>query len=71
MLVTISEAATRIIKSFEYDPHTNRRVGFVLQSTVNGQVNAHAFTVTLFEDIEKYFAQNEIAKYAMCTQCNP
>ena len=70
-LLVVSEDATRIIKSVEYDPHTNRCVGFVLPSAVNGQVNADAFTVTLFEDIERYFAQNEIAKYACVHSATP
>lgn len=71
LFVTVSEDATRIIKSVEYDPHTNRCVGFVLPSAVNGQVNADAFTVTLFKDIERYFAQNEIAKYAYVYTVQP
>ena len=71
LLVTVSEDATQIIKSVEYDLHTNRCVGFVLPSAVNGQVNADAFTVTLFEDIERYFAQNEIAKYAYVYTVQP
>lgn len=63
-LVTVAEDATRIMSSVEYDPQTNRCVGFVLPFTGNGQVNNNAYTVTSFEDVERYFANNIVAKYA-------
>ena len=65
-IVTISEDGTRIIKRVEYDPRTNRCVGFVLpsQTNGNGEIENNQFEATSFENIEDMFKSSTIARYA-------
>lgn len=71
LIVTVSEDATRIISSVEYDAHTNSCVGFVLPNQQNGQLNCDAYKVTSFDDIEQYFSTCSTAKYAYIYTVQP
>ena len=70
-VVAIAEDATHIIKKVEYDPSTNRCVGFVLPSDQNGLPLSNTFLATSFEGIETMFANSSIAKYAYVYVAQP
>ena len=63
-IVAVAEDATRIINRVEYDPATNRCVGFVLPQTTNGLPQIDAFQAVSFEAIEYMFQTASVAKYA-------
>lgn len=58
LVVTV---ATRIIKSVEYDPRTNKCEGFVLPRTQEGKLCHNTYTMISFDDVEQYFSRNTIA----------
>lgn len=70
-VVTISEDGTRVIKKVEYDPSTNRCVGFVLPRTANGCVETNKFEAISFEAMEIMLRNNSIAKYAYTYVAQP
>ena len=70
-LVAIAEDATRIVQRVEYDPQTNRCVGFVLPVDDNGIPKTNAFIANTFEEIEKMFTDYSIAKYAYLYTATP
>uniref|UniRef100_A0A1X7TPL7 Uncharacterized protein n=1 Tax=Amphimedon queenslandica TaxID=400682 RepID=A0A1X7TPL7_AMPQE len=63
-MVALAEDATRIIKNAEHDAVSNTCVGFVLPVNRDGLPLRNSFNVNTFEDIESYFQQHTIAKYA-------
>ena len=63
-IVAVAEDATRIINKVEYDPATNKCVGFVLPQTSNGLPDIDAYLAVSFKGIEHMFQTASIAKYA-------
>ena len=63
-IVAIAEDATRIINKVEYDPGTNRCVGFVLPSNKYGLPDIDSYLAVSFKVIENLFKTTDIAKYA-------
>ena len=55
ILVSISEDATRIICRIEYDPTTDKLLGFVLPVDENFLPLTDSFLATSFEQIEEMF----------------
>ena len=70
-LVSIAEDATRIINRIEYDPQTNRCVGFVLPLGDDGRYKVDAHQATSFEAIQEMFQKVSIAKYAYLYAAQP
>ena len=62
--VSIGEDATRVIARVDYDPETDRCVGFVLPVDKNGLPMIDSFQATSFSAIESMFKNNSVAKYA-------
>ena len=62
--VSIGEDATRVIGRVDYDPETDRCVGFVLPVDENGLPLINSFQATSFSAIESMFKNNSVAKYA-------
>lgn len=69
--VSIGEDATRIISRVEYDPQTNRCVGFVLPIGENGLPVFNSFLAVSFSAIETMFKSATIAKYAYVYMAQP
>ena len=55
-IVTVAEDATRIVKRVEYDPVTNKCVGFVLRLDDDGNPKTNVCLATSFEAIEGMFS---------------
>lgn len=62
--VSIGEDATRVIGRVDYDPETDRCVGFVLPVNESGLPIIDSFQVMSFSAIESMFKNNSVAKYA-------
>uniref|UniRef100_A0A1X7USD2 PHD-type domain-containing protein n=1 Tax=Amphimedon queenslandica TaxID=400682 RepID=A0A1X7USD2_AMPQE len=71
LLVTVAEDATRIVKTVEYDPSSNICVGFMLPNNDKGIPIIDSFTVSTFNDIEKYFTTATICSYAYVFTVQP
>ena len=61
---------TRIINKVEYDPTSDRFVGFVLPLD-NGLPVANTFQLNTFEEIETSFSSAVVGKYAHCMVIKP
>ena len=70
-MVTLAEDATRIVKNVEYDAVSNNCVSFVLPVNRDGLPLRNSFKVDTFEDIESYFQQHTVAKYAYVYMVQP
>lgn len=66
----ISEDGTRITGKVEYDPITNKILGFVLPLE-DGVPNNNAYIATSAETIKSYFQTGERANYAYCIMAQP
>lgn len=62
--VSVAEDATRVIKKVQYDPKTNKLVGFVLPCNENDVPLCDSFMATTFELMQNYFSNESIANYA-------
>ena len=71
LVVAIAEDATRIIHKVEYDPATNRCVGFVLPSNEFGLPKIDAYQAISFKVIENMFTTASTAKYAYLYVAQP
>ena len=69
--VSIGEGATRIISGVEYDPKTNRCVGFVLPVGIDGLPKVDSFLAVSFTAIENMFNSATVAKYAYVYMAQP
>ena len=63
-IVTVAEDATQIVKRVEYDPVTNKCVGFVLPLDDDGNPKTNACLATSFKAIEGMFKHLVVSKYA-------
>ena len=63
-IVAVAEDATRIVQKVEYDPHTNRCIGFVLPSNKDGLPMVNAYLATSFDAIEQMFCSSKVSRYA-------
>ena len=63
-VICISEDATRVVSRVEYDPNSDRLVGFVLPVDKNCIPIQDAFCATSFEQIEEIFMRESKASYA-------
>ena len=70
-VITIGEDATRVISKVQYDHDTNQMVGFVLPCDNNGILLTDSFLPTSFQQMEKCFLDNDIAKYAFVYMAQP
>ncbi len=69
--VSIAEDATRIISRVDYDPKTNRCVGFVLPVGQDGLPLIYSFLAVSFNAIESMFSSSPLAKYAYVYMAQP
>ena len=69
--VSIGEDATRIISRVEYDPKSNRCVGFVLPVSKDGLPEVDSFLAVSFKAIENMFNSATVAKYAYVYMAQP
>ena len=63
-VISISEDATRIISRIEYDPSSDKLVGFVLPVDKNCLPLTDTFLATSFEQIEKMFMDESRSTFA-------
>ncbi len=63
--------ATRIIRRVEYDPTTNRCVGFVIPSDEKGLYKIDTYQAVSFKSIQNMFETGSIAKYAYTYAAQP
>ena len=68
LLVSIGEDATWLVRRIDYDPNTNRLVGFVLPCDERGLPICDSFLAVSFECMEEYFQNNQPATYAFMAQ---
>ena len=64
LLVSTGEDAARLVRRIDYDPDTNRLVGFVLPCDERGLLICDSFLAVSFEYMEEYFQNNQPATYA-------
>ena len=69
--ISLEEDATRVVSRIQYDPETDRLVGFVLLCDNNGLPICDSFLATSFEAMEGYFEKGCIAKYAFVYVAQP
>ena len=70
-VVSIGEDATRVITRVDYDPETDRCVGFVLPLDNKGLPLVDSFLATSFAAIENMFKSASVAKYAYVYMAQP
>lgn len=70
-IVAVAEDATRIVQKVEYDPATDRCVGFVLPVDDKGLPVVNTFTANTFQEIEEMFKNRPISKYAYLYTATP
>lgn len=70
-VVALGEDATRVIKKVQYDPNTNKLVGFVLPCEESGLPLCDSFMATTFESMENHFCDESIANYAFAYMAQP
>ena len=70
-VVALGEDATRVIKKIQYDPNTNKLVGFVLPCDESGLPLCDSFMATTFESMENYFCNESVANYAFVYMVQP
>jgi hypothetical protein len=63
-VVSVAEDATRIVKQVEYDPATNRCVGFVIPREEDGRYTTDTYKAISFAGIQEMFENSKIANYA-------
>ena len=63
-VICVSEDATRVVSRIEYDPNTDRLVGFVLPVDKDYIPMPNVFLATSFERIEEIFMTESKAMYA-------
>ena len=61
---------TRVINKIDYQPSTDRFVGFVLPLE-NGLPKVDAFILTSFDELKNAFEANTVANYAHCIVAKP
>ena len=61
---------TRVLNKVEYDPVTDRFVGFVLPLK-NGLPEKEAFILTTFIELKNVYEKTSIANYAHCIVAKP
>lgn len=71
LVVAIAEDATRIVQKVEYDPTTNRCVGFVLPNDEKGLPQINACLANTFEELEEMFLDQVVSKYAYLYTVTP
>ena len=64
-VISVGEDVTRLISKVQYDSKTNRMVGFVLPCDNNGLPLTDTFLASSFQQMEQYFLDNDVAKYAL------
>ena len=65
------EDTTRVVRRVQYDPETNRMVGFVLHCNQEGLPLIDSFVAISFPQMEHCFAIADIAKYAIVYMASP
>ena len=70
-IVRIAEDATRVVRRVEYDPETDRCVGFVLPIDQDGLPIVDSFLATSFAAINSMFENGSISKYAYVYMAQP
>ena len=70
-LISIGEDATRLVGRVDYDPETDRLVGFVLPLDQDSLPIIDSFVAVSFEAMENYFMTERIAKYAFVYMAQP
>ena len=71
LVVSIGEDATRLVRRIDYDPETNRLVGFVLLCNEQGLPICDSFLAISFERMEQIFQNNKPAPYAFVYMAQP
>ena len=64
-VISVGEDITCLISKVQYDSKTNRMVGFVLPCDNNGLPLTDTFLASSFQQMEQYFLDNDVAKYAL------
>ena len=70
-IASIAEDATRVVERVEYDPETDRCVGFVLPIDQDGLLIVDSFLATSFAAINSKFENGSISKYAYVYMAQP
>jgi len=70
-IIAIGEDATRVVCRVQYDPETNRMVGFVLPCNQEGFPLTDSFIAISFPQMEHCFTSADIAKYAVIYMASP
>ena len=70
-VIVIGEDATRLVARVDYDPETNRLVGFVLPVGKNGLPIIDGHLAISFQSIEESFKNSETSKYAFVYMAQP
>ena len=61
---------TRVVNKIDYQPPTDRFVGFVLPLE-NGLPKVDAFVLTSFDELKNVFETTAVANYAHCVVAKP
>ena len=70
-VIVIGEDATRLVARVDYDPETNRLVGFVLPEGEDSLPSIDAHVAISFQSIEDSFKSSKISKYALVYIAQP
>ena len=70
-VVALGEDATCVIKKIQYDPNTNKLVGFVLPCDESGLPLCDSFMATTFESMENYFCNESVVNYTFVYMVQP
>ena len=62
-VTAIGEDAMRVVQRVQYNPKTNKMVGFVLPSTEEGALRTNLFLATSFDQMQQCFADSQVAHY--------
>ena len=70
-VIVIGEDATRLVARVDYNPETNRLVGFVLPEGEDSLPSIDAHVAISFQSIEDSFKSSKISKYALVYIAQP